>query len=89
VGITVGAFVCGWYTHKEAVKDYTVEATVTEVISGTGEVFFETTSGHIFSITTKDIFAPFEKYKITFDTNNTPTVDDDKIISVIREIEIK
>lgn len=89
VGIAIGTFICGWYAHKEAVKDYIVEATVTEVISDAGEVFFETTSGHIFSITTKDIFAPFEKYKITFDTNNTPTVDDDKIISVVREIEIK
>ena len=89
VGIAIGTFIYGWYAHKEAVKDYTVEATVTGVVSGTGEVFFETISGHIFSITTKDIFAPFEKYKITFDTNDTSTVDDDKIISVVREIEIK
>jgi hypothetical protein len=89
VGIAIGTFICGWYAHKEAVKNYTVEAIVTEVISDTGEVFFETTSGHIFSIKTKDIFAPFEKYKITFDTNDTSTVEDDKIISVVREIEIK
>lgn len=89
MGIAIGTFVCGWYAHKEAVKEYTVEAIVTEVIPDTSEIFFETTSGHIFSITTKDIFAPFEKYKITFNTNNTSTIDDDKIISVIREIEIK
>lgn len=89
IGIAVGAFVCGWYAHKEAVKEYTVEAMVTEIIADRNEVFFETTSGHIFFIVTNDIFAPFENYRITFDTNDTSTVEDDKIISVIREIEIK
>ena len=89
MGIAISTFICGWCAHKEVVKEYTVEAMVTEIIADRNEVFFKTTSGHIFSITTKDVFAPFEKYKITFDTNNTPTFDDDKIISIVREIKIK
>lgn len=88
MGIAIGTFVCGWYAHKETAKEYTVEVTVTEVIPDTSEVFFETPSGHIFYIVTDEVFAVYEKYTITFNTNDTPTVEDDEIYHISRNIEM-
>lgn len=80
------SFMGSYYLNKYLSKDYTIEATVTEVIVDTSEIFFETNSGHIFYIVTDEIFAPYEKYTLIFDTNGTPTVEDDVIVQVTREI---
>jgi hypothetical protein len=88
LGIAVATFVGGWYAHKEAVKEYTVDAIVTEIIVDRSEVFFETTSGHIFYVVTDEIFAQFESYSITFDTMGTPTVEDDEIVLITRELKM-
>jgi hypothetical protein len=93
VGIVAGGFFGGFYTKAEMVKrefsSYSIKATVTEVIEEKNEVYFETSSGHIFYITTDEIFSPFEVYTIVFDTMGTPTVDDDEISTIYREINIK
>ena len=93
VGIVVGGFFSGFYTKAEMVKkefsSYAVKATVTEVIEEKNEVYFETSSGHIFYITTDEIFSPLEIYTIIFDTMGTPTVEDDEISTIYREINIK
>ena len=93
VGIVVGSFFSGFYTKAEMVKrefsSYSIKATVTEVIAEKNEVYFETSSGHIFYITTDEIFSPFEIYTIIFDTMGTPTVEDDEISTIYREINIK
>lgn len=93
IGISVGGFFGGFYTKAEMVKrefsSYSIKATVTEVIEERSEVYFETSSGHIFYITTDEIFSPFEIYTIVFDTMGTPTVDDDEISTIYREINIK
>lgn len=88
VALVASSFLGGWYAHKEVVKEYTVEAVVTEVIVDRSEVFFETTSGHIFYVVTDEIFAQFESYSITFDTMGTPTVEDDEIILIARELKM-
>lgn len=88
ISIAATAFVCGWHTHKEATKEYIISVKVTEIIEDRNEVFFETASGHIFYIVTDEVFAQFEKYEITFDTMGTPTIEDDEIVVITREINI-
>lgn len=87
--IFVTSFMGSYYLNKYLSKDYTIEATVTEVIVDTSEVFFETNSGHIFYIVTDEIFAPYEKYILTFDTNGTPTVEDDEITMISRDLKME
>jgi hypothetical protein len=86
--IFVTSFMGSYYLNKYLSKDYTIEATVTEVIVDTSEVFFETNSGHIFYIVTDEIFAVNEQYTLTFSTNGTPTVEDDEIYHISRNIEM-
>lgn len=87
VGVLASSFMGGYYLHKETTNEYTINATVVEIIEeDTTDVYFETETGHIFYITTDEVFAVFEEYTITFDTNNTPTFDDDIITKVGREI---
>lgn len=92
VALVASSFLGGWYIRQRAyeaeTKTYSVEATVTEVIPDTSEVFFETPSGHVFYIVTDEIFAVYEKYTITFNTNGTPTVEDDEIYHISRNIEM-
>lgn len=92
VALIASSFLSGWYIHqniyKAETKTYSVEATVTEVITDTSEVFFKTTSGHIFCIVTGEVFAVDEKYTITFNTNGTPTVEDDEIYNISRNIKM-
>lgn len=88
ISIAATAFVSGWYAHKEATKEYIVSAKVIEIIEDKNEVFFETVSGHIFYIVTDEVFAQLEKYEITFDTMGTPTVDDDEIVLITRELKM-
>lgn len=92
VALVASSFLGGWYIrqsiYEAETKTYSVEATVTEVNPDTSEVFFETTSGHIFYVVTDEVFAADEKYIITFDTNGTPTVEDDEITLVSRNISI-
>ena len=92
VGISVGGFFGGFYANKNISEknfsEYSVEATVIEVNPDTSDVFFTTTSGHNFSIVTDEIFAVNEHYILTFSTNNTPTVEDDEICHISRNIEM-
>lgn len=79
----------GYCIHKEMTKQYTINATIVEIIEidkETNEVYFETETGHIFYITTNEVFGVFEDYVLTFKTNDTATFDDDVIIGVSREI---
>jgi hypothetical protein len=77
LAVISGSFFGGFFTHKKIVNNYSVEAIVTEIIEDRNEVFFETTSGHIFYIVTEEPFAQFETYSITFNTMGTPTIEDD------------
>ena len=92
VVVVASSFLGGWYIHKNTyeakTKTYSVEATVIKVVPDTSNVFFETTSGHVFSIVTDEIFSTYEKYTITFSTNGTPTVEDDEIYHISRNIEM-
>lgn len=92
IGISVGGFFGGFYTNKNISEKnfskYSVEAIVVEVNPDTSEVFFETPSGHNFFIVTDEIFAVNEQYTLTFSTNNTPTVEDDEIYHISRNIEM-
>jgi hypothetical protein len=93
LGIFVGGFF-GGFSVKDKISEkefstYEMEAVVTEVIVDRSEVFFETTSGHIFYVVTDEIFAPFESYTITFSTNGTPTVEDDEIIVISRDLKME
>ena len=92
VALVASSFLGGWYirqnTYEAETKTYSVEATVTEVNPDTSEVFFETTSGHIFYVVTDEVFSAYEKYTITFNTNGTPTVEDDEITLVSRNVSI-
>lgn len=88
LAVVSGSFFGGFFTHKKTVNNYSVEAIVTEIVEDRNEVFFETTSGHIFYIVTEEPFAQFETYSITFNTMGTPTIEDDEIISLTRELEI-
>lgn len=90
LAVMFGVFVSGYYTNK-AIEDkrletYSMTATVTEVNPDTSDVYFETTSGHIFYIVTDEVFAVNETYTITFKTNGTATVEDDEIYLVTRDI---
>ena len=87
--VASACFVGGYQTHKETTDTYTIKATIVEIIeveNDLSEIYFETESGHIFYITTGEIFGVFEDYVLTFETNNTATFDDDIIIGVSREI---
>lgn len=86
--IAVGGFFGGYTVHKKMTEQYNVDVIVTEVIPDTNEVFFETTSGHVFYIVTDEIFASYEEYTITFKTNGTATVEDDEIYHISRNIEM-
>jgi hypothetical protein len=93
LGIFIGGFF-GGFSVKDKISEkefstYEMEAVVTEVIVDRSEVFFETTSGHIFYVVTDEIFAPFESYTITFATNGTPTVEDDEIIAISRDLKME
>lgn len=92
VALVASSFLGGWYIRQNAyeaeTKTYSVEATVTEVNPDTSEVFFETTSGHIFYVVTDEVFATYEQYTITFNTNGTATVEDDEIYHISRNIEM-
>lgn len=92
ITVLVCGFFGGFYTNKSISEKnfskYSVEATVVEVNPDTSEVFFVTPSGHTFFIVTDEIFAVNEQYTLTFSTNNTPTVEDDEIYHISRNIEM-
>ena len=88
--VASACFFGGYQMHKETTDIYTINATIVEIIeieNDINEVYFETDSGHIFYITTGEIFGVFEDYVLTFKTNDTATFDDDIIIGVSREIK--
>ena len=89
IAIISSTFVGGFYLNKYLMKEYTVEAKVVEVVVDTSEVYFETSSGHIFVVVTDEIFALNENYLITFNSNGTTTVEDDEIIIVSRELKME
>ena len=86
VGICGSMFVGGYYLNKQLTAEYDIKVTVVEVIEDRHEVYFETETGHIFYITTDEVFANFEEYTITFNSMGTPNFEDDIIIKVTREI---
>ena len=88
VGVYVGGFFTGEKVQENQFDTYSMTATVTEVNPDTSEVYFETTSGHIFFIVTDEVFAINETYTITFNTNGTATVEDDEIFLVSRDISM-
>lgn len=92
VALVVGVYVGGFFTGNKVTENlfdtYSMAATVTEVNPDTSDVYFETTSGHIFFIVTDEVFAVNETYTITFNTNGTPTVEDDEIFLVSRDISM-
>lgn len=88
VGVYVGGFFTGDKVKENQFDTYSMIATVTEVNPDTSDVYFETTSGHIFYIVTDEVFAVNETYTITFNTNGTATVEDDEIFLVSRDISM-
>lgn len=87
-GVYVGGFFTGDKVKENQFDTYSMIATVSEVNPDTSDVYFETTSGHIFYIVTDEVFAINETYTITFNTNGTATVEDDEIFLVSRDISM-
>ena len=88
IAIISSAFVGGFYLNKYLMKEYTLEAKVNEIVVDASEVYFETSSGHIFMVVTDEIFALNENYLITFNSNGTATVEDDEITEISRDLKM-
>lgn len=86
IAIFGGAFIGSYYINRAITKEYTVQALVVNIDEETHEISFLINSGHLFIIKTDEVFAINENYLITFKTYNTPTVEDDEIIKISREI---
>lgn len=89
IAIISSTFVGGFYLNKYLMREYTVEAKVVEIVVDASEVYFKTSSGHIFMVVTDEIFALNENYLITFNSNGTATVEDDEIIIVSRKLKME
>lgn len=88
VTLAAVSFFGGWVVHKKTVEEYSVSAVVTDIVAEKNSVYFTTPTEHTFVIITDEIFSINENYTLTFTTNNTPTIEDDEIIRVARDIFI-